>query len=254
MKSIEIKNLYYRYSNSKEYVLKNINLEIEKGESIAILGASGAGKSTLLRCINRLVYPKPEKGEILINGIDIIRKRKKELCNLRKKIGTIFQNFSVIDTISVMDCVLAGRLSYNNSLKSFLKIFSEKDKEIVLQNIRRVGLEKYSNKWVGHLSGGEKQRVGIARALSQQPEIILADEPVSNLDPRLMLEIMELIKNICKEDNLTLVCNLHFVGLAKKYADRIIGLKEGRIIFDGTPLELTKEKIEEIYGKKEDKF
>lgn len=248
MKAISVRNLYYSYGKNAE-VLKDINLDIEKGETVIILGSSGVGKSTLLRCINRLIEPEPKSGKIFINGNNILKTEKKELHKIRRKIGMIFQGFNIINTIPVINAVLAGRLAYNNTLKSFFNVFSSEDYKIAMHNLERVGIEKYANRWVGHLSGGEKQRVGIARALSQQPEIILADEPVSNLDFRLMGEIMDLIKNVCDEDNLTLVANLHLIELAKKHADRIIGMHNGMIVFNDIPSRLTKQKIEEIYGR-----
>lgn len=243
---IKIKNLYHSYE--KKEILKDINLEIKKGETVVILGSSGAGKSTLLKCINNLIFPLP-KGEILINNKDVIKMKGSELNSLHKDIGFIFQNFGLLNTMTVMDAVLIGRLGYNSSIKTFFNIFTEEDKRIALENIKRVALEDYTYKKIGKLSGGEKQRVGIARALSQEPKIMLADEPVSNLDPKLMIEIMDLIKGICKEDKLTLIVNLHFVELAKRYADRLIGLKDGVIVFNGTPKELTEKEIKRIYGK-----
>ncbi len=247
---IKIQNLTHTYKDRNEEAVKNINLHIKKGESVVIIGSSGSGKSTLLKCINRLV--EPNSGTVLIEGENILNQPKKRTEKIRGKIGMIFQNFNLLERETVLKNVLNGRLRYNNSLKTLLGKFSKEDYKIAKGNLMRVGLEQYENERVCNLSGGQKQRVAIARTLSQKPEIILADEPVSNLDPKLMKEIMDLLKNICNEKNITLVASLHFLDFAKRYGSRIIGLKYGEIVFDGKSKELTAKDIVDIYGKTKD--
>ena len=251
MKAIDIKNLYYNYDNNN-HVLKDINLEVERGETIVILGSSGVGKSTLFRCMTRLTNPEPTKGKIIIDNRDVLSATKREMLDIRKDIGVIHQGFGLHNIHSAIEGVLCGRLAHNRNLKSIMGIFQNEDYRIAAKNLKRVGLEKYTNGRIGNLSGGQKQRVGIARALSQEPKIILADEPVSNLDPRLMVEVMDLIKKICKEDNLTLIANLHIIKLAKRYADRIVGMRDGKIVFNDITEKLDDQAIEKIYGKTEE--
>jgi len=247
---IKIENLSHTYENRKEDAIKNINLHINKGESLVIIGSSGSGKSTLLKCINRLVEPK--SGKILINGENILNCNIKKAINIRGKIGMIFQNFNLIERETVLKNVLNGRLRYNSTFNTILGKFSKEDYAIAKENLARVGLQGYENERVTNLSGGQKQRVAISRALSQKPDIILADEPVSSLDPKLMKEIMDLLKGICMEKGITLISCLHFLDFAKRYGSRIIGIREGEIVFDGKPEELTEKDIVEIYGKTKD--
>lgn len=249
---IEIKNLSHIYKNRNEEAIKNINLYIKKGENVVILGSSGSGKSTLLKCINRLV--EPTSGEILINGESITHCSIKKAEKIRGRIGMIFQNFNIIEREEVFNNVLDGRLQYISTLNTILNKFfkktrKQKDYSIIQNNIERVGLGGYEYERAANLSGGQKQRVAIARALSQEPSIMLADEPVSNLDPKLMKEIMDLLKEICKEKNITLVSSLHFLDFAKKYGERIIGMKNGEIVFDGKPEDLKEKDIVNIYGE-----
>lgn len=239
---IKIKKLTHSYG--KGNVLENVNININKGESVVMLGSSGSGKSTLLYSINRLI--DPTSGQVFIDGKDILALNGWPLKKMRQGIGMIFQEFGLVNSSSAMANVLCGRLSYVTTINSTFNRFSNKDKEIALKCLERVGMLKYANKKVSNLSGGERQRVGIARALAQEPKILLADEPVSSLDPKLMVEIMDLIKGVCKERDMTLVCSLHFIELAKKYAKRFIGLKDGRVAFDGR---LTQKNIIKIYGE-----
>lgn len=247
---IKIENLTHKYKNRKEEALLNINLEVKKAESVVLIGSSGAGKSTLLKCINRLV--EPDSGKIYVDGTEIINCPIKEAEKIRSKIGIIFQNFNLHERETVLKNVLNGRLSYISTLRTILGKFSKEDYEIARNNIKRVGLADYENERVANLSGGEKQRVAIARALSQKPKIILADEPVSSLDPKLMKEVMDLLKNLCDEENITLVSSLHFLDFAKRYATRIVGMRDGQIIFNDKPEELTEQNIVDIYGKTRD--
>lgn len=247
---IKIKNLSHTYKTREEEALKGINLHIKKGESLVIIGASGSGKSTLLKCINRLI--EPSSGEIIIAGESILNCPAKKAVKIRGKIGMIFQNFNLLERETVLNNVLNGRLSYNNTFDTILGRFSEEDYAIARDCLKTVGLEEYENERVSSLSGGQKQRVAIAKALSQKPDIILADEPVSNLDPKLMKEIMDLLKSICIEKGITLVTSLHFLEFAKRYGSRIIGMRNGKIVFDGSPEDLTEKDIVDIYGETKD--
>jgi len=247
---VKIKNLNHKYRNRHEEALKNVSLNIKRGEKIVIIGSSGSGKSTLLKSINRLI--KPTSGKILFNGEDILSCDQRKAECIRGKIGMIFQNFDLIERDTVLKNVLNGRLKYNSTIRTILGRFSKEDYSVARDNIKRVGLEKHEEERVSNLSGGEKQRVAIARALSQNPELILADEPVSNLDPKLMKEIMDLLKGICDEKGITLISSLHFLDFAKKYGSRIIGMQDGKIVFDGKPDKLTEKDIVDIYGKTKD--
>lgn len=247
---IKIQNLSHTYKNRDEEAIKNINLHIKKGENVVIIGSSGSGKSTLLKCINRLI--EPVSGSILIDNENIINSHIKKAEKIRGKIGMIFQNFNLIERETVLKNVMNGRLRYNKSINTIFGRFSKEDYKIVRDNLKRVGLEEYEDERVSNLSGGQKQRVAIARALSQKPDIILADEPVSNLDPKLMKEVMDLLKNICEEKGITLITSLHFLDFAKKYGSRIIGMRDGRVVFDGKPKNLTEKDIVDIYGKTKD--
>ena len=247
---IKIENLSHTYKNRNEEAIKNINLHIKKGESVVIIGSSGSGKSTLLKCINKLI--EPNSGKISIEGEDILHCPIKKAEKIRGKIGMIFQNFNLIERETVFNNVLNGRLSFNSSLKTIFGKFSKEDCDAVEDSIKRVGLSEYKNERVANLSGGQKQRVAIARALSQKPDIMLADEPVSNLDPKLMKEVMDLLNNICIEKGITLISSLHFLDFAKRYGSRIVGMRNGEIVFDGKPEELTEKDIVDIYSKTED--
>jgi len=237
MAVVKVENI--RKSYSQHQVLDNISFEVEKGEIIAVIGPSGAGKTTLMRCIASL--DKPDEGKISFNGNGEIKNGKK------RKMGMVFQEFNLIPRLTVLMNVLIGRLEYTNKLASLLGIFSDKDVEIALESIKKVGLQHKINEKVSKISGGERQRVGIARALTQEPEVILADEPVSNLDPRTGEKILNDFVRICKEKDLIVIMNLHQIDYAKKFADRIIGLNKGKKIFEGTPSQLTEKAVRRIY-------
>lgn len=247
---IKIENLTHRYQTRNEDAIKNINLHVKNGESVVIIGSSGSGKSTLIKSINRLI--DPDEGKIFINGKDILNSSPKSAERMRGKIGIIFQTFNLIERETVLANVLNGRLRYNSTFHTLLGRFSNQDYETVRSNLGLVDLAEFENERVDNLSGGQKQRVAIARALSQNPDIILADEPVSSLDPKLMKEIMDLLKGLCNDKGITMVASLHFLDFAKKYGSRIIGLRLGEIVFDGTPEDLTEKDIVDIYGKTED--
>jgi phosphonate transport system ATP-binding protein len=249
---IRIEKLIHRYKNRNEDALKNISLHFKDKESTVIIGSSGSGKSTLLKCINRLI--EPNSGKIFIDNKEILNCPIKKAEQLRGKIGMIFQNFNLIENETVLKNVLNGRLRFNNSFRTILGKFSKEDYILAQENIKKVGLGGYENELIMNLSGGQKQRVAIARTLSQKPEIILADEPVSNLDPKLMKEIMDLLQTICIESGITFIASLHFLNFAKKYGTRIIGMREGEIVFDGKSEDLTEKDIVEIYGKTKEWF
>ncbi len=255
MTILQIKGLRKSFGEST-HVLRGIDLEVEKGEFLGIIGMSGAGKSTLLRCINRLI--EPTAGEIFIpqavlnasvNGswINALKLSQHELRLLRRKIGMVFQQFNIVKRLSVMENVLSGGLGYQPGLKSCLRLFPREEKRRALINLKRVGLLDHAYKRADQLSGGEQQRVAIARTLMQYPAVILADEPVSSLDPRLSRVILDILKRVCLEDGITALVSLHTLDLTKEYADRVIGLKEGRIFFDGPARDLTETVVEKIY-------
>lgn len=240
MSVIKVENLKKNYNT--HVILDDITFEIEKGEIVAIIGPSGAGKTTLMRCIASL--EKPNDGRIYFKGRDITENKK----HVRGKIGMIFQEFNLIPRLTVLMNVLTGRLGYSNKIASLFGIFSKDDIEIAVSNIKRVGLYSKINEKVSKLSGGQRQRVGIARALTQEPDIILADEPVSNLDPKTSEKILSDLVKISKEDELAVIMTLHQINYAKKFADRIIGLNKGRIVFEGSPSELTYNVVKRIYA------
>ncbi|ADI15027.1 phosphonate ABC transporter ATP-binding protein [Truepera radiovictrix] len=231
--------------------LKGISLEIPKGQFVVVVGLSGAGKSTLIRTINNLVVPS--SGEVLINGRSITKAKGRELRAMRTPIGMIFQTFNLVKRSTVLRNVLSGRLGQANPALSLLGIFSEADIALAHDCLRRVGIPDKAFVRADALSGGQQQRVGIARALAQDPEIMLADEPVASLDPPTSHAVMSDLKRISREDGITTLVNLHFIDMARDYADRIIGMRGGEVVFDGTPAEATNRVFEEIYGRPIDK-
>jgi phosphonate transport system ATP-binding protein len=252
---LEIKDLHKTYGE-KTQVLRGINLQIEQGEFVCIIGLSGAGKSTLLRCVNRLI--EASSGAILVPGafsgvradgakVDVLRLNAEDLRLLRRKVGMVFQQFNIVKRLSVIENVLSGGLGYQPGLRSVLRIFSREEKRQALTNLDRVGLLDHAYKRADQLSGGEQQRVAIARTLMQQPAIILADEPVASLDPRLSRVVLDILKRVCREDGITAMVSLHALELTREYADHIIGLKQGQIIFDGRPRDLTDAIVDSVY-------
>jgi phosphonate transport system ATP-binding protein len=227
--------------------LDDVSFEVPDRQFLVIIGLSGSGKSTLLRCINRLI--DPTEGRIEWNGIDITDATDDELRQIRRKIGMIFQHFNLVKRSSVMTNVLAGRLGYNNPMWSFVNRFPAQDKRLALEKLQRVGIREKAYVRADQLSGGQQQRVGIARALMQEPELMLADEPVASLDPATSDSVMKYLGQLNKEDGITVLCSLHFLSLARKYSDRIIALKEGRMEFDGLPTEIDDRRFKDIYGE-----
>jgi len=228
--------------------LKKVNLKINEGEFIVIVGLSGAGKSTLIRCINRLV--EPTEGQLLAFGNDVTTMSDAELRKWRTQVGMIFQSFNLVKRSSVLQNVLAGRLGHIGTMRSLFGMFPTEDIELAKRCLDRVGIpEKLYNR-ADQLSGGQQQRVSIARALCQQPKIMLADEPVASLDPPTSHAVMQDLKRINREDKITTLVNLHFIDMAQEYADRIIGMRAGNVVFDGPASAVTEQTFEEIYGRK----
>ncbi len=242
---LEIKDLHKKYDNGP-VALQDVNLTVKSGEIISLIGPSGAGKSTLIRCVNRLV--EPTKGEILFKGKDITKLNNTELRQMRKKIGMIFQEHALLDRLTVMENLLSSRLGYVGFWKSFRRNFPEKDIKEALRLLDRVGLSDYVNTRADQLSGGQRQRVGIARALLQGADILLIDEPTASLDPKTSREIMRLIVELVKERDITAIINIHEVNLAEMYTQRIVGLREGEIIYDEKAVKLSNESLTLIYG------
>ena len=245
MSVLEVNELRVRYNAGSPEILKGISFEVEENDFFAIIGPSGAGKSTLIRCINRLV--EPNSGKIYFKGNEITGMSNRQLRIVRRDIGMIFQEFNLIDRMSVMDNVLSGRLGYTGNFRSLFKIFPRKEIEKALNLLDRVGLMDQVDKRADELSGGQRQRVGIARALIQGPKLLLLDEPTSSLDPKISREIMSLIKGMATELNVPCLCNIHDVQLAMEFCNKIIGIKDGVKMFDGTTESLNKEKLDEIY-------
>jgi phosphonate transport system ATP-binding protein len=245
MSILEVNELRVRYNAGSPEILKGINFEVGENDFFAIIGPSGAGKSTLIRCINRLV--EPNSGKIYFKGNEITGMSNRKLRIIRRDIGMIFQEFNLIDRMSVMDNVLSGRLGYTGNLRSFFKIFPREEIEKALNLLDRVGLSDQVDKRADELSGGQRQRVGIARALIQEPKLLLLDEPTSSLDPKISREIMSLIKEMATELNVPCLCNIHDVQLAMEFCNKIIGIKDGVKMFDGLTETLNKEKLDEIY-------
>lgn len=243
---LKIENLTKIYDNGFK-ALDNVSFEVPDGQFVALIGLSGSGKSTLLRCINRLI--EPTAGRIVWNGLDVTAVSDEEIRFVRRRIGMIFQQFNLVKRSSVIQNVLAGRLGYVNPVYSLLNYFPSADKERALNNLDRVGIRNQAYKRASALSGGQQQRVAIARALMQNPELMLADEPVASLDPATSHSVMKYLDVLNKEDGLTIVTSLHFLSLARTYADRVIALKDGKLEFDGPPEEIDNQRFKEIYGE-----
>lgn len=256
---LEIKDLHKTYDGATP-VLQGVNLKIAQGEFVCVIGLSGAGKSTLLRCINRLI--EASSGEILVprsllgvgtNGavVDILKLPLQELRLLRRKVGMVFQQFNIVKRLSVVENVLSGGLGYQPALRSTLRIFSEAERRQALTNLKRVGLLAHAYRRADELSGGEQQRVAIARTLMQQPAIILADEPVASLDPTLSRVVLEILKRVCREDGITALVSLHTLELTRAFADRVVGLKRGQLLFDCPAKDLTDTMADSVYQRTE---
>ncbi|MBI3375965.1 MAG: phosphonate ABC transporter ATP-binding protein [Betaproteobacteria bacterium] len=236
---------------SKEYakgkpVLHGISLEISDRGITAIIGPSGTGKSTLIRCINRLV--EPTAGEVIFGGQDIAKLDRKALRLARRQIGMVFQEYNLVERLTVMENLLSGRLGYVSPLRAWLRRYPPADIERAFALLENVGLASYANQRADSLSGGQRQRVGIARAIMQEPRLLLADEPTSSLDPKTSVEIMSLMRELCTERAIPVMVNMHDVELAKRFADRIVGMSDGSVVYDGAPGGLSDEVLKAIYG------
>ena len=246
MSTLKVKDLCASYSSSGPEILKGISFDVAENDFLAIIGPSGAGKSTLIRCINRLV--EPTSGQIYFHGQDVTQLSLRELRKIRRGIGMIFQEFNLIDRMSVMDNLLSGRLGFTGNMRTLFKAFKRQDIDSALKLLERVGLSDQVDKRADELSGGQRQRVGIARALMQDPKLLLLDEPTSSLDPKISREIMTLVKEMAFELKVPCLCNIHDVQLAMDFCNKIIGIQEGTKMFEGTPESLNKEKLQEIYA------
>ncbi|MBS5038663.1 MAG: phosphonate ABC transporter ATP-binding protein [Fusobacterium sp.] len=240
---LEIKNLTVEYGNFR--AIDNVSFTIKDGEFVAVIGSSGGGKSSLMKAINLLV--KPKSGSIKIDGEEMTALSSRKLRMKRRKIGFVFQDYNLIDRLSVIENVLTGRLGYKSSFKSLLGIFSKEEYENAEKALEKVGLSEKLFVRGDELSGGQKQRVAIAKALVQEPKIILADEPVASLDVNSSKIIMEYFKEINRVQGITVIINIHDVNIALKYADRVIALKKGKIVFDGKGSEITDDVLKRVY-------
>ena len=251
---LEVKNLTKIYEDGT-VALRDVSFQVEDGEFLVIIGLSGSGKSTLLRCINRLV--EPTEGEILWDGEDITSADPAQLRKIRRQIGMIFQHFNLVKRLSVTSNVLSGRLGYVNPWSSIIHRFPQRDRETAGKALEKVGIADQAHKRADELSGGQQQRVGIARALMQEPRMILADEPVASLDPVLAHTILGYIERMNQESKIMVLCSLHYLDLVQRYATRVIGLREGRIVYRGTReeiREMTDEEFKEIYGEEAERI
>lgn len=243
---LKVENLTKIYPNGTQ-ALHNVSFEVQDGEFLAVIGLSGSGKSTLLRCINRLI--EPTSGKIFWDDIDITSAKGDDIRKIRRQIGMIFQQFNLVRRSSVMTNVLSGRLGYTNTFTSMLHIFSKEDRARALASLEQVGLSDKAHVRADSLSGGQQQRVGIARALMQEPKIILADEPVASLDPVLAHSILKYLEQLNKERGMTVLCSLHYLDLVHRYATRAIALKDGELVFEGLPHEIDDAQFKAIYGQ-----
>jgi len=242
---MEVRDLRVSYVSGKE-ILKGISFAVMPDDFLAIIGPSGAGKSTLIRCVNRLV--EPTGGEIIAGGRDLLKLSEAAMRHERRNIGMIFQEFNLIERLSVIDNVLTGRLGYTGTLRSLFRMYSKDDIRNAVRLLDRVGLIEHIDKRADQLSGGQRQRVGIARALIQNPKLLLVDEPTSSLDPKIAREVMGLIREMAREFRVPVLCNIHDVDLALEFCTRVIGLQDGIKKFDGPPGEIDKHVLADIYA------
>lgn len=242
---LRVEHLTKVYPNGT-VALRDVSFEVPDGEFLVVIGLSGSGKSTLLRCINRLI--EPTSGKIYWDGVDITSASPSEMRRIRRQIGMIFQQFNLVKRSSVLTNVLSGRLGYANPWLSLLGVWPSEDRQKALQALERVGIADKAYQRADTLSGGQQQRVGIARALMQDPRLLLADEPVASLDPVLAHSILQYLEQLNRE-GVTVICSLHFLDLVHRYATRVIGLKDGVKVFDGLPNEIDRARFKEIYGE-----
>jgi len=243
---IRVENLTKIYERGEVLALDDISFTVKRGEFLVLLGLSGSGKSTLLRCINRLI--EPTAGTILFDGINVTKASARQLRHLRRRMAMIFQQFNLVKRSSVLTNTVSGRLGYMNPAASAIHKFTKQDIDDAIACLERVGIPEQAYKRADELSGGQQQRVGIARALMQQPDLLMADEPVSALDPATSHSIMQYLELMNREDGVTVIASLHFLSLARRYGSRILALKDGKIVFEGSPAEIDAAKFKEIYG------
>jgi len=246
---LEVKHLTKVYEDGT-VALRDVSFDVQDGEFLVIIGLSGAGKSTLLRCINRLI--EPTEGQIIWDGIDITAASPQQLRQIRRQIGMIFQHFNLVNRSTVLTNVLSGRLGYVNPWASLFNRFPPEDHQRAMWALERLGIADQAHKRADELSGGQRQRVGIARALMQEPKMILADEPVASLDPVLAHSILGHLERLNQEDGITILCTLHYLDLIQRYATRVIGLRDGELVYRGTREDIrrmTDEEFKEIYGE-----
>ena len=242
---IEFKNVYKTYPNGFT-ALKDINLQIEQGEFVAVIGLSGAGKSTILRCINRM--HDVTCGTLTVDGVDVNTLKGKDLRKFRRKVGMIFQSFNLVSRSTAIKNVLTAEVPEMNFFKVLFGIFNKEQKMHALESLDKVGILSKAYTRCDQLSGGQQQRVALARTLNQNPQIILADEPVASLDPIMARQVMKDFVRINKDYNITILLNIHHVDLALQYCDRVIGVREGQIVFDGPAGTITQDQIDEVYN------
>jgi phosphonate transport system ATP-binding protein len=248
---LRVEHLSKTYPNGTQ-ALKDVSFEVADGEFLAVIGLSGSGKSTLLRCINRLV--EPTSGKIYWNGLDVTAATCADIRKVRRQIGMVFQQFNLVKRSSVYTNVLTGRLGYVSTLPSLAHVFSAEDRALAMSSLEQVGLADKAHVRADSLSGGQQQRVGIARALMQDPKLILADEPVASLDPVLAHSILKYLEQLNKERRITVLCSLHFLDLVHRYATRAIALKDGELVFEGLPQQIDDDQFKAIYGKEAERI
>jgi len=245
---LRLEGLSKRYRTG-DLALQGVSLSIPDGQVLGLIGPSGAGKSTLIRCINRLV--EPSSGRAVLNDLELTHLGARALRQARRRMGMIFQEYALVERLSVMENVLSGRLGYVGFWRSYLRRFPQSDIDEAFRLLQRVGLDHMVDKRADELSGGQRQRVGIARALIQHPDILLVDEPTASLDPKTSRQIMRLICELCAERGLSAIINIHDVALAQLFVQRIIGLRLGEVVFDGPPDTLTSAVLTDIYGEED---
>jgi phosphonate transport system ATP-binding protein len=245
---LRIDNLYKRYRTGDE-ALKDVSFSVPSGQLAGLIGPSGAGKSTLIRCVNRLI--EPTAGRVFLDDLELTALKRSDMQKARRRIGMIFQEFALVERLTVMENVLSGRLGYVPFWRSFTRRYPSADIAKAFALLERVGVLDQADKRADSLSGGQRQRVGVARALEQDPELLLIDEPTASLDPKTSRQIMRLIREICAERSLPAIINMHDVLLAQAFVDRIIGLRAGEVVFDGPPSALSPEALTRIYGEED---
>lgn len=245
---LQLSELKKRYDTG-DYALKGVSLEVPKGQVLALIGPSGAGKSTLIRCVNRLV--EPTSGSVKLKDMELTGLSSSALRRARRKMGMIFQEYALVERLTVMENVLSGRLGYVGFWRSYFRKFPSADVQEAYRLLDRVGLKHMADKRADELSGGQRQRVGICRALIQDPDVLLVDEPTASLDPKTSRQIMRLIQELCVERGLTAIINIHDVFLAQMFAQRVVGLELGAVVYDGAPDGLTPEVLTRIYGEED---